>query len=108
MKHAVYLSLIVASIFLTYKVTSLLMQEVLGAIYIDGQIANYEADTKILNALELKDYDRAAHLTRTVRNNEREIVRELVKALEEGKFTRYTDEKIEKGKSFLEKTENVE
>ena len=106
MKHAVYILLIAISVYATYKVTFLMSQEVMGALRIEGHVANHGVNTKILNALEAADYDRAKLLTSTIKENEKEIVRELVNALSNGKFTTFTKEKIEIGKDFLKNIES--
>jgi len=103
LKHAIYLVAIIISVIATYQVTFAMTQEILGAIYIQGHIANYEVNSKIVNAIENSDIDRAKLLAKTIKNNEAEIVNELVVSLSAGNYTIFTDENILIGKDFLER-----
>lgn len=103
LKYFVLIVLFFVGVFVTYKLTFQMTQEVVGSQLIEGHIANYGVNSSILEALEEENYDRAKLLTKTIKANEKEIVRELVISLSNGKFVNFTRAEIEKGKLFLDR-----
>ena len=101
MKHVIYISIIVFSIFATYKVTWEMNQEVMGALYIQKHVTDHKIHTRLTKAVAVNDHEKIASISNGLLQGDIEIIKTLISSLESGNFTRFTGAEIAKGKDYL-------
>ena len=107
MKHVIYIFLIILSIVSTYKITFAMSQEVMGALYIQKHVTDHKIHTRLVKAVKSNDQDKIKSIATGMQAGDVEIIQSLISALEGGNFTHLTNEKIEKGKSYLDSVKTI-
>ena len=102
MKHIVYVLLIVVSIVTTYKVTSEMTQELMGAFFIQKHITDHQVHLRLSYAVEQGDDAKIESIANGLVRGDIGIMKTLISSLEEGQFTYFTKAEVEKGNMYLE------
>ncbi|MBL4797539.1 MAG: hypothetical protein JKY50_09005 [Oleispira sp.] len=103
MKNLIYFSFLFVSIGLTYKITSGITEELIGAQVIEGIINDHLVHKKLVSALEEGNAVVISSISNGMVTYNVELLETLVTSLESGSYSYLTDPEVSKGRRYLSK-----
>ena len=104
MKIFVFLIILILAVSVTAKVTFDMTQEIVGSLFIQGFIIDHGVHSKLVEAIEQNDIDKALEIAKGMKNYNYEIVETMTTDLSNGRYSFMTEKQLENGKQFLENT----
>ena len=103
MKNFIYFSFLFVSIGLTYKITSGITEELIGAQIIEGIINDHLVHDKLVSALEENDTEVVSNIANGLVAYNVDLLETLLTSLEGGSYSYLTDQEVSKGRRYLSK-----